>query len=234
MTQRESTPLEQALVRLFPSTWLRARARAAGVVRRRRKVDSVAFVWTLVLGFGTGKDRTLAGLRRLFVALTGRRVSPSSFYDRFTPELARFLRELIDRGMEVTQPTSDALRGRLAAFKDLLVADSTVVRLANLLQKAFPACRTNHTLAAAKLHVVMSVAGAGLRSVRVTSERTGDGTNLKIGKWVKDRLLLFDLGYYRYQLFSCIARQGGHFISRLKENQPADRGSAWGRSEARR
>jgi len=48
MTQRESTPLEQALVRLFPSTWLRARARAAGVVRRRRKVDSVAFVWTLV------------------------------------------------------------------------------------------------------------------------------------------------------------------------------------------
>jgi IS4 transposase len=218
MTQRESTLLEESLVRLFPSWWLRARARATGVVRRRRKVDPVAFVWTLILGFGTGKDRTLAGLRRLFVALTGRTVSPSTFYDRFTPELVHFLRELIEHGMEATKSSNGALRGRLAAFKDLLVADATVVRLADLLQKAFPACRTNHTKAAAKLHVVMSVAGAGLRRVRLTSERTSDGTTLKIGKWVKDRLLLFDLGYYRYQLFSCIDRQGGYFISRLKEN----------------
>jgi hypothetical protein len=35
---------------------------------------------------------------------------------------------------------------------------------------------------------------------------------------VRDRLLLFDLGYFRYQLFSCIDRNGGYFLTRLKGN----------------
>lgn len=40
----------------------------------------------------------------------------------------------------------------------------------------------------------------------------------KVGPWVKDRLLLFDLGYFRYQLFDCIDRNGGFFVTRLKKN----------------
>lgn len=32
------------------------------------------------------------------------------------------------------------------------------------------------------------------------------------------RLLLFDLGYFRYQLFDAIGRQGGYFLTRLKQN----------------
>jgi len=57
-----------------------------------------------------------------------------------------------------------------------------------------------------------------MSTVVITSERVHDKEKLLIGPWVRDRLLLFDLGYYRYQLFSCIARNGGFFISRLKEN----------------
>ncbi len=34
----------------------------------------------------------------------------------------------------------------------------------------------------------------------------------------KDKILLFDLGFYKYQLFSRIAENGGYFVSRLKEN----------------
>jgi len=64
----------------------------------------------------------------------------------------------------------------------------------------------------------MSVMGRGLRSVKITSGRQHDGPVFTVGRWVKDRLLLFDLGYYRYQLFDRIDRQGGYFISRLKEN----------------
>jgi IS4 transposase len=110
------------------------------------------------------------------------------------------------------------LRGRLAAFKELLAIDSTVIRLANALQKVFPACRTNHTLAAAKLHMVMSGSGASPRRIRITSERAADGKTLKVGAWVQGRLLLFDLGYYSYRLFSRIRQEKGHFISRVKDN----------------
>ena len=30
-----------------------------------------------------------------------------------------------------------------------------------------------------------------------------------------NRLLVFDLGFFRYQLFDCINRNGGYFLSRL-------------------
>ena len=41
---------------------------------------------------------------------------------------------------------------------------------------------------------------------------------LKIGPWVKDIILLIDLGFYKYQLFSRIVENGGSFVSRLKSN----------------
>jgi putative transposase len=41
---------------------------------------------------------------------------------------------------------------------------------------------------------------------------------LKIGPWVKDIILLIDLGFYKYQLFSRIVESGGSFVSRLKSN----------------
>lgn len=109
------------------------------------------------------------------------------------------------------------LTGVLAGFRDVIVADSTLIRLHELLQRSYPGCRTNHTKAAAKLHVVMSVKGEGPRTVRITSGRQHDSPVLKVGRWVKERLLVFDLGYFRYGLFDRIAANGGYFISRLKE-----------------
>ena len=41
---------------------------------------------------------------------------------------------------------------------------------------------------------------------------------MQAGRWVRGRLLLFDLGYFRYQLFAWFARQQGYFLTRLKDN----------------
>src|SRR5215203_5274103 len=82
----------------------------------------------------------------------------------------------------------------------------------------WPACRTNHTLAAVKLHTVLNVRGKGPQRVKITSERVHDGPVLRAGQWVKGRLLLFDLGYFRYSLFAAIMRHGGFFLTRLKDN----------------
>jgi hypothetical protein len=48
-----------------------------GAVVRERKIGIVALFWTLVLGFVTGNERTLAGLRRVFEKATGTTVVPS-------------------------------------------------------------------------------------------------------------------------------------------------------------
>jgi IS4 transposase len=127
------------------------------------------------------------------------------------------MKRLVADVMSNLVPSAYAFGGTLAAFREVLVAASTVIRLHDLLARALPACRPNHTLAAAKLHVVYNVAAAGMQSIRLTSERVHDGPVLRAGRWVRDRLMLFDLGYYRFQLFDCIRRQGGFFVSRLKE-----------------
>jgi IS4 transposase len=160
----------------------------------------------------------LATLRRGYERAAGHTIEESAFYKRFTPGLARLLKQLVARVFDDLVGAGRRLQGPLAQFRDVLLTDSTVVRLHELLAKAFPACRTNHTKAALKAHVVLSVSGAGDSSVKVTAERRHDGPVFTVGRWVKDRLLLFDLGYYRFQLFDCIDRNGGFFITRLKKS----------------
>ena len=193
-------------------------ARLSGLVRRRRKVEPIALFWTIVLGFGAGREKTLAGLRRAYERSTGATLVPSAFYDRFTQSLAVFFRFVVEELLEQMQETEASFQGVLQSFRDVVATDSTLVKVHDLLERRYPACRTNHTRAAAKLHVVMSVKGRGPRSVKVTSGRQHDGPVFQVGRWVRDRLLVFDLGYFRYQLFDCIDRHGGYFISRLKEN----------------
>jgi len=216
MARSRRIPLRETLRKLFPKTMVAALARASGAVKRLRKVDPVALFWTVVLGFGVGRTRTLAGLRRAYEKSTGQSLEESSFYDRFTAEFAKMLKLAVAEALEVSLGVDRALRGTLAGFRDVILTDSTVVRLHELLASTFPACRTNHTKAALKAHVILSVRGSGKQSVKITSERAHDGPVFTVGKWVKDHLLLFDLGYFRYQLFSCITRNGGYFVSRLK------------------
>jgi putative transposase len=218
MARPKSIPIRETLIKLFPAACIRELARNAGAVVRLRKVDPVDLFWTVVLGFGVGRERTLAGLRREYQKASGQTVEESSFYDRFTQQFARMLRDAVGVALGSLSEGARSLQGPLAAFRAVVMTDSTVLHLRDLLAGAFPACRTNCTKAALKMHAVISVGGAGRQSVRITGERVSDGPVFKVGRWVRDHLLLFDLGYFRYQLFACITRNGGYFVSRLKGN----------------
>jgi len=218
MARWKSTPLRTALSRLFPAALLRRLARETGTVRRRRRVDPVELFWVVVLTLGSGGERSLAELRRSYEKVTGMKISASSFYNRFTPAFTQFLRELLSLGLEKLNRCTEGTAAVLGEIREILCADSTIVRLHDALAACWPACRTNHTLAAVKLHTVLNVRGTGPQRVKLTSERVHDGPVLRAGQWVKGRLLLFDLGYFRYTLFAAIARHGGFFLTRLKDN----------------
>lgn len=195
-----------------------AMSREAGFVQRASKINPFVFVWSLVLGFGAGSARTVSSLRRGFEGAAGVTLVPSSFYERFNAGLVELLRRIVAHLLATPGTALGKLGGSLEGFRDVMLTDASVLRLRDRLEKLFPACRTNHTKAAAKLHAVMSVTGAGHESISVTGERTNDRHALKIGPWVKDRLLLLDLGYFGYRLFDRIRRNEGSFISRLKTN----------------
>ena len=218
MARRKSIGIRRELTSLVSTRELNQYAEWTGLVKRRRKIEPMALFWTVVLGFAVGKERSLTGLRRAYERCTGTTLVPSAFYDRFSHAMAEFFRTVAMVMMERLGETEGKLGGVLAGFRDVLLTDSTLVRLHELLERSFPASRTNHTKAAVKLHVVMSVRGGGARSVKMTSGRQHDGPVLKVGRWVKDHLMLFDLGYFRYGLFDQIDRFGGYFISRLKQS----------------
>jgi IS4 transposase len=181
-------------------------------------VEIVALFWVLILTVSCGEGRTLADLRRSYEKATGCCLSRSAFYNRFHVRFTRFLKKLMERGLEDLSKQARGARQLCSQIRELLCIDSTVVRLHDALARSFPACRTNHTQAAAKLHTVLNVRGEGPQSIKVTSERVHDGPVMRAGRWVRGRLLLFDLGYFRYHLFATIGQQGGYFLTRLKEN----------------
>src|SRR5690606_34771522 len=144
MSRRKTIGIKKVLTRILPRRVLDRLADDAGLSQRRRKIKPHALFWTLVLGFGAGRERTIAGLRRAFEITTGISLAPSAFYDRFTPALVKLMKAVVGRVLaEIAEP-SRQLGGVLASFRDVVMTDSTVIRLHDLLQKAYPACRTNH------------------------------------------------------------------------------------------
>ncbi len=218
MALSDDSPFRLYMANLLCDSAILAYAKKLEVVQRQRKVDIVCLVWTLILGFGAGSKRTIASLRRAYSAASGHHLVPASFHDRLTPELAQLMRTLLEHVLAAQREYVGSIHGeRLRGFERLVAMDATVLRLRDLLAPEWAGCRTNHSPAAAKLHMVMNVLDGSPNRIRLTDERTPDGGPWKrLGAWVKGTLMLFDLGYYDYNFFHRIDQRGGFFVSRLK------------------
>lgn len=207
--------IENLLNKMFSPEWLRDTAAKVGYVQRNRKIDPVIFFWVMVLGFGVGVQRTLASLRRAYETASAETLVPSSFYDRFNNGLIAFLKECLAHGIaNLASHTSLTLSDKLKGFKDLMVADGTIIRLHEKLAEQFPGARGKAEL---KIHTAIGITG-NTKSIAIYSGKTADIKTMRIGSWVKDNILLFDLGYFKYELFSRIRGNGGYFVSRLKQS----------------
>ena len=95
-----STRIMRRLTILFPSKFLKEHAEEIGVVERDRKLQIPAFIWAFVFGFRLRRGRTLAGFRRCYNSTADETISPGRFYQRLTPTLAEYLRDLVERGLD--------------------------------------------------------------------------------------------------------------------------------------
>lgn len=212
--------VEEALLRLLPSETVQQLARETGFVRRERKVHPVAFLWVLTLHFGVKLQRHLAALKKGYDTIAAvPSLTYPGFYLRFTPELVRFLKRCLEHAMgELAHEPGRALDPRLARFEDLLIKDSTVVRLHAALATKWPVTRSRKVAAGVKVDVLVSVRANGPKTVALVGERTHDVKLLRVGRWVKNRILLADLGYYSHRLFARIGENGGFFVTRWKRS----------------
>lgn len=218
-SKKQVTTAVGAVASIIDRDELESEIKRVGAIERVRSFNVVAFVWNLVLGFNGGRDRTLAGLHRSYNRIAAVALSRSAWREWFTRPIVDVVKGVAVRALATLNSGAPRFDGIISKFVDVIAIDSVVIRLNDALQNLFPACRTNHTKAAAKMHTVLSVAGHSDTRVKVTSERVNDRTPLRrIGQWVAGNLLLVDLGYFSYWLFQRIEENKGWFISRLKEN----------------
>lgn len=207
------------LRKMFPEEWLRITARETGLIKRERKIDPTIMFWVLTLGFGVRLQRTLASLKRQYEIEAKTTLSDSSWYYRFTPELVEFLHQCVIHGIEeLAKEPGRNLSQKLERFQDVLIQDSTIVRLHSSLAEHFPAARTRTIAAGVKVSVLVSAIANGPKTVALYVEKTAEIKTLKIGPWIKDRILLVDLGFYKTQMFARVIENGGFFVSRTKKN----------------
>jgi IS4 transposase len=211
--------LEDSLREMFPEEWLRQTAKETGLIVRERKIDPVIIFWVLTLGFGVRLQRTLASLKRDYEKESNKTISDSSWYYRFTPELVEFLHQCVIHGIEeLAKEPGRKLSKKLENFQDVLIQDSTIVRLHSSLSNKFPAARARTVAAGVKVGVMVSAVANGPKTVALYSEKTAEIKTLKIGPWIKDRILLVDLGFYKTQMFARVEENGGYFVSRIRKN----------------
>ena len=91
--KRKADPSVECLTKLFPEDFIRNTASETGFIQRERKIDPVILFWVIVLGFGVNFLRTIRGLKRRYEAESAIQMSISSFNDRFTPKMEKFLKE---------------------------------------------------------------------------------------------------------------------------------------------
>ncbi len=194
-------------------------AKESGAFKRQRKVFAVTFFWVLVLGFGVNFLRNLRAMKREYERKAATKLSISSFHDRFTPEMAEFFRLCVLHAIEVMAAEGGISLGKkLKSFKDLLIQDSTIIRLHESLSPVWPAARSRKVAAGIKVSCLVSAVANGMKSVTIFPERTSEIKTLRIGSWVKDKVLLLDLGFFKYGIFDKINSYGGYFVTRLKDN----------------
>jgi len=215
------TDVQESLDRLLPADTIRRFARESRFVVRERKIDPVVFLWTLVLDFGVELHRFLEELREAYVNSSElEEIAYTSYYLRFNAELCEFLRLCLQHAIsELPREPGRELDPRLKAFvEDVVIKDSSVVRLHASLATKWPATRSRKVAAGVKVDLLVSVCANGPKSVALVGERTADVKTLRLGGWVKDRILLADLGYYSHRLFARIEEYGGFFVSRWKKS----------------
>jgi putative transposase len=215
----EPNIIEKDLCTAFSPEWLRKTAQETGLIKRERKVDPTIMFWVLVMSFGVRLERCLASIKRSYEKSSEKKLSDSSWYERFTPELVAFLKVCVIHAIEhLAQEQNRILNEKIAKFKDVLIQDSTIIRLHETLAKKWPAARSRTVAAGIKVSSLVSAVADGPKRIAIYAESTNELKTLRIGPWIKNRILLIDLGFYKHQLFARIKENGGYFVSRLKGN----------------
>jgi hypothetical protein len=194
-------------------------ARSTGFCKRKSKLSATVFVRALVFGFLSRPDASLDELARI-AALLGVTITPQALDERFTPQAAELLRLVLQAGIQAmitAEPVSLAI---LERFTEVVVLDSSTVRLPEALRWQFAGCGTSNPEAgnaALKLTVAWDLKAGQLRGPLIDAGRVNDkACGLARAVLPAGALRIADLGYFKVADFKRMGQDRVNFLSRFQ------------------
>ena len=185
--------------------------------REAQAIEPFEFVLSCVLASTVEAKRGFASVWRVFGAATGQQTARSAITQRFGEGSANLMQAVFEQTLErLPEESPPELLGKLQQFESVLAHDGSVLALSPLLNKLFPATRTNSVAAAAKLHMTADLVNRRVTAVEITGERHSELDVAWEEPAVVGALYIDDLGYYSHDYLAVTVDAGSHFLSRLK------------------
>jgi hypothetical protein len=216
----ELTTVAAQLTQAFDPATLTRLGREQGFCERERDITPARLGLALVAAFASQKLETLADLQRCFNALHGATVTYKPFYNQLLkPTFPQWMQAVVKQllqhlVLQVLAPPTDA---SLALFTDILIQDSSGLKVHDALQEKFPGRYPVKSPAVVELHTTLSVAQDQAVRLSLTGQRADPRDELPKAKQLTGRLLLADRGYQAAEYCRQVGAAGGFFLIRCTQ-----------------
>ena len=210
----EAAALRTVFETILPLETINDAVQRLGVQKRRRSLDPLNLLFSLVLMGGTSEAGRLAAAVRDYFDRGGKPVVAGAYYKWFDDELLALMRELSAKARAYADEMPRHLPGLLAGRRDWRAVDSTVVKLRDELIGEWPG---TGKYAALKVHKVYSLGVENVVAYNITPARRHDAPELVIDETWRGMGLIVDLGYAAFQLLRDCRAHDVQVVVRLKD-----------------
>lgn len=192
-------------------------ARETGFTKRASKLSGSKFAQTTVLGWLNRPMATLEELSQTAASL-GVSISAQGLDQRFTPEAAALLKQVLDAALSQVIAADPIAIPLLQRFNGVLVEDSSVISLPDALVEVWKGCggSDGHHIASLKIEVRFDLLTGSLEGPLAEDGRTNDrGSALQKAPLAVGALRITDLGYFSLDQLVACAEARAYFLVRL-------------------
>lgn len=225
--------VERSVLSMLDPDRIDAKAEDMRVVRRHRVHHSGLLVCALVLSAFRaseveGRWLDAAAIYRDIGGPETGMTSIRNMGRKMLPVMQRMLRDRVKQ--LAVEAKSTELRGRLEAFRDVLIPDGCAFKLASVLSGISPGTGQPAEL---KLHAVYSAKARTALEATPTAGCVHDSDGFWPA-WEPGALYIWDLGYQSVERFLDGAFAGSHLLQRLKDKHNPEVVASYGPTGARR
>jgi hypothetical protein len=212
------TRVAQSMKKVLSEKAKTAAEESGSYKREPRKLTGPVFCQSLVFGW-LGEPQASLGQPSQSAASLGTSVSPQAMEQRFNPQSAEMMRQVLAAAVEqvlLSEPVAIEMLGRFSAVE---IADGSAVALPAPLESLWQGCggKNEATRATVRLYVRLDLRSGRLQGPFLAEGRRADTRSpLSELELPAGALKVEDLGFFSTEHFARLSERGLYWLSRLK------------------